>query len=460
MKRLFPILAIFCSACSLAPEYHKPAVAVPEQFGKTSFTHAIPADGLPKGEWWKIYSDRTLDALEDSLPENQDLKAALERLRQAQSALQAQRAMLFPSMDLSGTSQKFNTSRSRANYFRGIPYRYSDNLLTADVSWEPDVFGRISNQVAYSRNQFEAAKADLMALRLTLQAELAADYFSLKALRKQQQLQQELVKSGGEYLELEKALLEGGGAPEADVDQAEISLQNEKSAEREIALNEETLEHAIALLLGRPASGFHVETGDAESTPMAIASLPSRLLERRPDISSAERQVEAANAEIGVARAAYFPNFTLNAVGGFESGQLGNIFATPSELWALGAGAAVNVFDAGLRKALTEEARARYEETVANYRQIVLNAYREVEDSLSSLDQLESENASQKAAVESASKAAKQAEFRYRGGMANYQDMVLSNMQLLQAREQLALLDGRRMNASVLLVKALGGSPE
>ncbi|HQT25780.1 MAG TPA: TolC family protein, partial [Burkholderiales bacterium] len=193
MKRLFPLLALFCSACSLAPEYHKPAVDVPEKFGNGFFGRAVPADSLPKGAWWKIYSDERLDALEEALPANQDLKAALYRLEEAQSALAAQRASLFPSLDLSGTSQKFNTSRSRANYFRGIPYRYSDNLLTADVSYEADVFGRLSNEVAFSRKEFEASEADLEALRLTLQAELAADYFSLQASRRQKALQHELV---------------------------------------------------------------------------------------------------------------------------------------------------------------------------------------------------------------------------------------------------------------------------
>lgn len=459
MTRLFPLFVLFCSACSLAPAYHRPAVDVPEQFGNGLFRAAKPADDLPKGAWWKIYSDKNLDGLEDEIPANQDLKAAFYRLQEAQSALKAQRAALFPSLDLGAASQKINMSQSRATYFSRIPYRYSDNLLTADVSYEADVFGRISNQVKASRMALQASRSDLAALTLSLQAELAADYFTLQALRRQGQLQEELIENGGEYLKLTRALYDGGAAPEADVDEAEISLQNARSREREIRLQEQTLIHAMALLLGQPASNFDVHTEPGEPEPWAVTALPSSLLERRPDIASSERQVEAANAEIGIAKAAYFPSFTLNAIGGFESGQMANLIATPSELWSLGAGAAVNLFDAGLRKSLTDEARERYEETVANYRQAVLNAYKEVEDSMSAIHQLELESGSEKSALESASRAADQAGFRYRGGMAGYQEVVVSQIQLLQARQQLAALQGRRMTASVLLVKALGGGP-
>ncbi len=459
MKRIFMLFVLFCSACSLAPEYHRPAVDAPKAFSGGLFVKAKPADDLPKGAWWKIYTDESLDNLESQLEGNQDLKAALSRLSQAQSALKAQRALLFPQVNVGAVSQKINTSQNRATYFRGIPYRYSDNLLTADVSYEPDVFGRLANQVAVARQQMESSKADLATLRLSLQAELAADYFTLQALRRQQAALRNLAENEDQYLKLTRALYEGGAVPEADVDEAEIALQNAKAQEQDAELQAQTLIHAIALLLGKPATGFSVHTENGEPRPWAVISLPSRLLERRPDIASSERQVEAANAAIGVARAAYFPEFTLSAQGGFESGQMANLIATPSELWSLGAGAMVNLFDAGLRKALTEEARARYTETVANYRQSVLNAYREVEDSLSAIRQLELEDKSGESALQSASRAADQAGFRYQGGMASYLDVVTAQIQVAQAKQQLALLQGRRMTASVLLVKALGGGP-
>jgi NodT family efflux transporter outer membrane factor (OMF) lipoprotein len=459
MKRAALLFALICSACSLAPTYHRPSVDIPQQFGDGLFRQARPADDLPRGAWWKVYSDRHLDSLEEELSSNQDLKAALARLSEAQSALGAQRALLFPSIDLGASSQKLDNSKNRATYFRGIPTRYSDNQLIADVSYEPDVFGRISNQVKASSMAFEASKADVASLKLALEAELALNYFALQALRHEEALQKQIVSEEAEHLELIRALYDGGAAPEADFDQAEISLQNAKSQAHEFGLQDETLAHAIALLLGKSASGFKVETGNGLPKPQAFTSLPSTLLERRPDIASAERQVEAANAEIGVAKAAFFPNFTLNAMGGFESGQTGNLIDAPSELWSLGVGAAVNLFDAGLRRSLTDEARARYEETVAQYRQTVLAAYREVEDGMSSIRRLELEGKSQKSAVDSASKALDQAKYGFDGGMIPYQDVVASKIQYLQASQQLAQLIGRRMTASVLLVKALGGGP-
>lgn len=459
MKRAVLMSVLFCSACSLAPTYHRPDVDIPKQFGDGLFRQARPADELPKGAWWKAYSDGHLDNLEEELSSNQDIKAAFERLREAQSALGAQRALLFPSIDLGASSQKLDNSKNRATYFRGIPTRYSDNLLIADVSYEPDVFGRISSQVKASSMALEASKADLASLKLSLEAELASSYFALQALRREEALQKQIVSKEAEHLELIKALYDGGAAPEAQFDQEEISLQNAKSLEHEFGLQDETLVHAIALLLGKPASGFDVETGDQAPKPLAFSSLPSTLLERRPDIAAAERQVEAANAEIGVARAAFFPNFTLNAVGGFESGQTGNLLDVPSEIWSLGVGAAVNLFDAGLRRSLTDEARARYEETVAHYRQTVLAAYREVEDGMSSIRRLELEGESQEYAVISASKSLDQAKYGFEGGMIPYQDVVASKILYLQASQQLAQLMGRRMAASVLLVKALGGGP-
>ncbi len=460
MKRSIIFLALFSSACSLAPTYNRPEVDVPKEFSNSLFAEAKPADDLPKGAWWKIYDDQTLDALEDELSENQNLKAALQRLNEAQSALGAARAQLFPSLDLGASSQKLQTSKNRATYFSAMPSRYRDSQLFADVSYEPDVFGRLSNLVEASRMNMEASKADLASLRLTLQAELAASYFSLQALRQEEALQKEIVASQTEHVQLIESLFEGGAASEVQFDQAKISLENAKSLEHEYALQDDTLVHAVATLLGKPATGYRLNTETSEPKPWAYASLPSKLLERRPDIASAERQVEAANAEVGVAKAAFFPSFVLNANGGFESAQMGNLIQTPSEFWSLGVAAAVNLFDAGLRRSLTEEAKARYEETVANYRQTVLNAYREVEDGISSLNRLELESASQQSAVDSASKAFDQASFGYEGGMSPYQDLVTSRIQYLQAEQQLATLQGRRMTESVLLVKALGGGPE
>ena len=458
VKRAIPLLGLLCAACSLAPTYHRPDVPSPDHFSDHNpFTQAQPADTLAKGNWWEIYGDATLDRLERQLGNNQDVKAALSRLQQAQSALQAQRATLFPTVGVGATVQEIGLSTNRPLYFKGFPKQYRDNLLTADVAYEPDVFGRLSNEVEISRQQMEASRSDLAALQLSIQTELAVDYFALQAQQRQQKILADLVDNEDQYLQMSKALYEGGAAPEASVAEADVVLQNARSQQQEAELQAQTLTHAIALLLGKPATGFRLHTDNGEPQPWIGTLLPSRLLERRPDIASAERRMQAANAAIGVAKSAYFPQFSLNAQGGYESGQLANWISAPSELWALGASALVTVFDAGQRAALTEQARQHYEETVANYRETVLNAYREVEDNLSAIRQLDLEHQAQLQAFQSASIAAKQADFDYQGGGGSYLGVVLVQTQVLQAEQQLTALQSRRMAASVLLVKALGG---
>lgn len=456
--RALPLLALLCSACSLTPAYHRPEVSTPQQFSDQGlFQPAHPADSLPKGAWWKVYADNTLNQLEQQVNANQNLKAALARLQQAQSALQAQRATLFPTLSVGAASQEINPSRNRAIYFKTMPTHYLDNLLVADVSYEPDVFGRLSNEVDISRQQMAASKADLAALQLSIQAELAADYFTLQAVQQQQKILADLVRNEDQYLQMTGQLYTGGALPEINVDEANVVLQNVKSQQQEAELQAQTITHAIALLLGQPATGFQVQTSDSQPRPWVASALPSKLLERRPDIASAERQMQAANDAIGVARAAYFPQFALNAQGGYESSQFGNWISAPSELWSLGASALVTVFDAGLRQALTEQARQHYEETVANYRETVLNAYREVEDNLTAINQLNQEYETAEQTLHSAQRAAEQAGFSYQGGMDSYLTVVTLQTQVLQAQQQVATLQARRMTASVLLVKALGG---
>lgn len=456
--RAIPLLGLLCAACSLAPAYHRPEVPSPDHFSDHNpFTQAQPADTLGKGDWWVVYGDKTLDGLEQQLSGNQDVKAALSRLQQAQSALQAQRATLFPTLSVGATMQEIGLSTNRPLYFKGFPKQYRDNLLTADVAYEPDVFGRLANEVEISRQQMEASRSDLAALQLSIQAELAVDYFALQAQQRQQKILADLVNNEDQYLQMSKSMYVSGAVPEANVAEADVVLQNARSQQQEAELQAQTLTHAIALLLGKPATGYHLRTDNGEPRPWSGTLLPSSLLERRPDIASAERQMQAANAAIGVARSAYFPQFSLNAQGGYESSQFANLISAPSELWALGASALVTVFDAGQRAALTEQARQHYEETVANYRQTVLNAYREVEDNLSAIRQLNLEHQAQLQAFQSASLAAKQAGFNYQGGGGSYLDVVLVQTQVLQAEQQLTTLQSRRMAASVLLVKALGG---
>jgi hypothetical protein len=332
--------------------------------------------------------------------------------------------------------------------------------LSADFSYEVDAWGRVGNAVTSSRATEQASIADLAALDLTTRAELASDYFSLRGADRQSELLDQAVADYAKALQLTQNRYNGGAASMSDVAQAQAQLETAKTQAADIRLQRAQLEHAIAVLIGKPASSFHIDATplSADMLPPAIdPGLPSALLERRPDVAAAERRMAAANAQIGIARAAYFPVFSLSAMGGFESTSAPSWIEAPSHLWSLGPSALLTVFDGGRRSALTDQARSTYDETVANYRSSVLNAYREVEDSLAALHQLELENASESAAVAATQNALQQANFRYKGGITTYLEVVVAENAALQAQLSAASIQTRRMNASVLLVKAVGG---
>jgi NodT family efflux transporter outer membrane factor (OMF) lipoprotein len=332
--------------------------------------------------------------------------------------------------------------------------------LEADLSYEFDVWGRVRNTVASAKASQQASAADLATLNLSIHAELASDYFALRAEDAQQMLLDQTVADYTQSLQLTQNLYRGGGAALADVAQAEAQLETARTQAADVRLQRAQSEHAIAVLLGENPSTFQA---GLNPLPMDLAppsidpGLPSSLLERRPDVAAAERRVAAANAQIGVARAAYFPVFSLAAAAGFDSTSSSDWLRAPSRLWSVGPAGVLTVFDAGRHRALSAQAKAIYDEQVADYRGTVLAAYQEVEDNLAALRQLQQESTSEAAAVTATGKALQQAQYRYKAGLVTYLEVATTETAALQAQLSSLTIQLRRMNASVLLVKALGG---
>jgi NodT family efflux transporter outer membrane factor (OMF) lipoprotein len=450
------------AGCSLAPVYHAPdtAPAAPAYNETADWKAAAPADASSRGPWWSVFHDEQLDALEAQVADaNQNLKAAIARLDQARAFTREARAAYFPTVTAGASATRTRTSLNAPRNLPGRP-TFNDFVLEADVSYEVDLWGRLRNTVAAARASEQASAGDLAVLDLSLRSELATDYFTLRSLDAQQALLERTVVDYAAALKLTRNLYEGGAGVIADVQQAEAQLETARTQAEDTRLRRAQTEHAIAVLIGRAATGFHVEPRPLprELQPPAVdPGLPSALLERRPDVAAAERRVAAANAQIGVARAAYFPVFTLSGVAGFESLAASSWIEAPSRLWSIGPGLLQTVFDGGLRHAQNDAARAAYEEQVANYRSTVLTAYQEVEDNLAALHHLANESTSEAAAVKAAQGALQQAEYRYKGGAATYLEVVSTENAALAAQLSAADIQLRWMSASVLLVKALGG---
>jgi NodT family efflux transporter outer membrane factor (OMF) lipoprotein len=450
-------------ACSLAPDYHTPATTPPADSFKEmgNWKPAQPADALPRGQWWTVFRDDQLDSLEAKVTDsNQNLKAAFARLQQARAQMRFVRADYLPTITASSSATRTRNSVNAPQYSVAKPPNNNDLLLSSDLSYEIDVFGRVRNSVAAARATAQASAGDLAVIDLNLHSELAMDYFTLRSEDAQQALLDETVAQYTLALQLNQNLYDGGAAPLTDVAQAQAQLETARTQAEDVRLRRAQTEHAIAVLVDQPASSFHLEP---EPLPLQVTpppldpGLPSTLLERRPDVAAAERRVAAANASIGVARAAYFPVFSLSAVLGVESQNGSNLFTAPSTLWALGPSALLTLFDGGRRHAQTDQARAAYDEQAANYRATVATAYSDVEDWIAALRQLERENTSEMAAVAATGTELEQANYRYKAGAATYLEVVIAQNASLAAQLSAADIQVRRMNASVLLVKALGG---
>jgi outer membrane protein, multidrug efflux system len=452
------------SACSFAPTYKTPDSAPPAAVYKeaSDWKPAEPADSQTRGAWWVIFQDPNLDNLEAQVADaNQDLKAAYARLQQARAATRIARADLFPTLTIGSSATRSRTSVNSPKFPLGAQPVGNNFDLEADLSYEIDVWGRVRNAVASARANQQASAADLATLDLGIHAELAGDYFSLRSQDTQQQLLDKTVEDYTRALELTQNLYNGGAAALTDVAQAQAQLETARTQAADIRLQRAQTEHAIAVLLGENPSAFHLDASPmivSAAPPPIDPGLPSSLLERRPDVAAAERRTAAANAQIGVARAAYFPVFSLGAAAGFDSTSASNWLTAPSRLWSAGPAAGLlTVFDAGRHRAQSAQAKAVYDEGVADYRNTVLTAYREVEDNLAALRQLQQESVSEAAAVKATATALEQAQYRYKAGLVTYLEVATAENTSLQAQLANVTILLRRMTASVLLVKALGG---
>ncbi len=459
------MLTVWCAVgggCSFAPPYKVPDTGNPPERYKElgDWKIAEPKDAQPRGSWWIVYGDPELDRLEGKIQANLNLKAALARLQQARAQYRIARADLFPTLTANPYATREKFSPNAPKELPGYPTLLNDFLLGADFSYEVDLWGRVRNEVASAKASRQASAADYASVELSLRAQLAEDYFYLRSDDAQGQLLDRTVVAYREAVKLTTDLFNGGAAALADVAQAETQLDNALTQAADIKLQRAQAEHAIAVLVGENPSLFSLPMNalPIDVVPPPIdPGLPSTLLERRPDVAEAERQVAAANAQIGVARAAYFPKLSLNAGGGVESTKTSNLLSTSSLYWALGPRVSAPIFEGGRLVAETARVKAVYEEQAADYRNTVLTAYQDVEDNLIALRQLQVESETDAAAVVATGIALKQAQDRYRAGIATYLEVYTAETAALQAQVQATTIQARRMSASVLLIKALGG---
>ncbi len=453
------------TACSFTPVYKAPPSSVPpaaayKEMG--DWKVAEPMDARARGAWWTAFQDPQLDALEAQVGDaNQNLRAALGRLQQARAETRIQGAGLFPTLNVGSSAARSRASVNSPRFPVGAEPTGNNFDLEADLSYEIDLWGRVRNTVNSARASEQASAADLATLDLSIHAELAADYFNLRGLDAQQSLLDRTVDDYGKSLQLTQNLFDGGAAALADVEQAKAQLEAARTQSAETRLQRAQSEHAIAVLIGENPSTFHQDVNplrlDTAAPPAPEPGLPSALLERRPDVAGAERRVAAANYNVGVARAAYFPQFSLAVSAGFDSTRSSTWLEAPSRLWSVGPSGVLTVFDAGRHRAISAQARAIFDSQVADYRNTVLTAYREVEDNLAALRQLKQESISQSAAVEATGTALQQAQYRYKAGLVTYLEVATNETANLQAQLSNVSIEMRRMSTSVLLVKALGG---
>ncbi|WP_322058782.1 efflux transporter outer membrane subunit [Paraburkholderia sp. J63] len=456
-------LAFQLSGCAVGPDYHKPAAAVPASYKEApeGWKVAQPADTADRGPWWLVYDDAQLTGLMDQLnANNQTVAQYAAAYRQARALVGEARAAYFPVVSASFSGSRSRTPTRVSNTNGSFPSgSITNNVnLGLDATWEPDLWGKVSRTVSAQEAGQQGAAADLANARLSAQATLAQTYFTLRSLDAQQKLLDDTVVAYQKSLQLTQNQYAQGVAGRADVIQAQTQLQSAQAAAIDNGVARAQDEHAIAVLVGQPASAFSIPPSPLTATPPVVpVTMPSALLERRPDIASAERKAAAANEQIGVAISAFFPTLTLSASGGFESSVLSQLLSMPSRFWTLGPSLAATVFDAGLRSAQTEAARAAYDQQVAVYRQTVLAAFQDVEDNLASQRILAQEIVVQQQAVESAQHALSIVTNEYKAGTTDYQNVLSSQTTAFTAQQKLASIAGQRMVSSVGLVKALGG---
>jgi NodT family efflux transporter outer membrane factor (OMF) lipoprotein len=460
--RITLLAPLLLAACSVGPNYVRPNVEEPAAFKEVAgWKQADPNDHELRGKWWEIYNDPLLSNLEEQVSiSNQNLAQAEAQFRQARALVQSARAGYFPSVAASASATRSRSGSSKAVTATSLSSSgpVNDYSLAIDASWELDVWGRVRRGVEANQASAQASAADLEAARLSAQAELAQDYFQVRALDAQRQLLDDTVADFAQSLQLTKNRYASGVAAKADVVQAETQLKTTQAQAIDVGVQRAQLEHAIALLVGKPASSFSLAPAPLVAVAPAIPiGVPSQLLERRPDIAAAERRVAAANAEIGVAKAAYFPALTLSASGGYQSSGIADLLTAPNRFWSIGPALAQTLFDGGLRRAQSEQAMAAYDASVAAYRQTVLSGFRDVEDNLAALRILERESQIQDEAVQSARQSVMLTTNQYKAGIVSYLNVIEVQTTALDSQRSAVDILNRRLAASVLLIKALGG---
>jgi NodT family efflux transporter outer membrane factor (OMF) lipoprotein len=454
---LFASLA-FVSACAVAPRYARPEVPLPPSYKELgNWQTAQPGDDALRGKWWEIYEDPQLSALEERLTvSNNTLKAAQAQFEQARALVRTAQAATLPLINGSSSINRTGQSVNKPNPSKTPDY--SDFMLRADASYEVDLWGRVRQTILANKASAQASAADVESVGLSLHAELALDYFQLRALDAEKQIVDQSVVAFERALELTTNRYNGGIASAVDVAFAQTQLETTRAQSIDLTIRRAQFEHAIATLMGQPPATFSLAPASLASTPPVLpAGLPSVVLERRPDIAAAERRMAAAHAQIGLARTAYFPTVSLTGTAGLEGATLGNWLKLASNLWSVAPSAVVALFDGGRRKAASDQALAAYQRTEAIYRETILTAFREVEDNLSNLRILADEARVQDLAVASAERSLRLSTERYRGGVTTYLEVITTQNTALQNQRTALNIRSRRLTASVALIKALGG---
>ena len=456
------VVCLGLSACSTAPVLNVPEVPSAAQFKEAApWGTALPADVLARGPWWSLYGDPQLDALQQKLLANSpDLSAALARYQQAHASNDQTRAGQYPTVSATANLQRDQQSQAKPLRVLGplSPDQYGSYTVGLDLEYEIDLWDRVRNQVTAGNFTLQAAQADLESARLSLQAQLADTYIALRGLDRDAALLTEAVGNYSRALDLTTSRHKGGIASGLDEARAQAQLESSRSQLQQTSAQRAVLEHAIAALVGKSASSFTLAAQTAEvALPDVPPGVPSTLLQRRPDIASAQRRMASANASIGVARAAFFPSITLSALAGYQTSDLGNFVTAPNLYWAIGPSLFATLFDAGKRRAEVERLQAVLDENAARYRSTVLGAFQQVEDNLALMNRYRSAAQSEQAATVAAQRALELATNRYREGVVNYLEVVTAQASALQSQRSALDLATRQRRASVQLVKALGG---
>jgi NodT family efflux transporter outer membrane factor (OMF) lipoprotein len=470
------LAACALAGCTVGPKYHQPAATVqappisyketpaqnPENSG--DWKVAEPQDAMLHGKWWEIYNDAELNALEEQLNiNNQNIRQFFENFMEARTLVAQARSQLYPTASV---APAYQLSRTSANLHgttinnAGSKQNLHNTLISlpADASWQPDLWGKVRNTIHEMQYNAQLSAADLENERLTEQASLAVFFFELRGQDAVQQILDTTVAADKKSVELTRARYETGVDDQISLVQAQNALDNAEAEATNLGIARAQFEHAIAVLLGTTPSGFSIPVKPLAAAPPAIPiGVPSQLLERRPDIAASERSMAAANAQIGIATAAYYPNLTLSGSAGFESSAIKNLLTWPSRFWSVGSTLSETVFDAGLRRATVRQFEAVYNADVASYRQTVLNAFQQVEDSMASVRILSKQIEQQQLAVQSAQKYLELANARYETGVDTYLTVLIAQTTLLSDQQSLANLHTQVMTSSVQLIEALGG---